>query len=121
MGRMSRDKGKRGELEAAAFLKELFGCDARRTQQYCGGAGDADLTTSIEGVHFEVKRKERFNLYESLDQAYEDSSQDATPVVLHRRNNREWVVALYLKDLPQLARQVIAAQEEKDDARESII
>lgn len=36
MGRMSRQKGKRGEREAAAAWNELFGTSVRRSQQFCG-------------------------------------------------------------------------------------
>ena len=65
----SRQKGKRGELMAAKELERLFGCEARRSQQYCGEAGDADIITSIDGIHFEVKNVQRLNLHAALEQA----------------------------------------------------
>jgi Holliday junction resolvase len=106
MPKMSRDKGKRGEREAAAILNDLFGCAARRSQQYCGEAGDADLTTDLEGVHFEVKRVERFQLHAALRQACEDATPDDIPVVLHKSNRNPWVVVLKLDDLPTLAERI---------------
>jgi len=106
MTQMSRNKGKRGEREAAAILNDLFGCSARRSQQYCGQAGDADLATDLEGVHFEVKRVERFQLHAALRQACEDAGADDIPVVLHKSNRNPWVVVLKLDDLPTLAERI---------------
>ena len=42
MGKAQREKGKRGELELAKIFRE-YGYDARRGQQYCGAAGNADV------------------------------------------------------------------------------
>lgn len=103
MARMSRNKGKRGELEAARELKRLFSCAARRSQQYCGEAGDADLVTSIDGVHFEVKRVERFQLHAALNQAACDAREGDTPVVLYKSNRKPWVAVIKLDDLKELA------------------
>ena len=112
MGKRSRDKGKRGEREAAAKLEEVLGCEARRSQQYCGEAGDADLLTSIEGIHWEVKRMERFSLYPALQQASDDAADDDIPVVLHRRNNSIWVAVVALDDLPDLARIILKREDQ---------
>ena len=101
MSRMSRNKGKRGELEAAKELNRLFGLEARRAQQYCGEAGDADLI-GIEGVHVEVKRVERFCLHPSLEQADSDRKAGETPLVLTRQNGKGWVACCYLNDLPKV-------------------
>ena len=102
MGKMSRDKGKRGEREAAKALKDL-GITARRAQQYCGVAGDSDLITDIDKLHFEVKRVERFNLYSALEQADGDRKSGQVPVVLHRKNGKPWAIIHYLKDWNQIA------------------
>ena len=50
----SRRKGKRGELCVAHFLKENFGLNARRGQQYCGANGDADVVGGFPNTHCEV-------------------------------------------------------------------
>ena len=48
----SRDKGKRGERELAAILKEYGYCEARRGQQYCGADGSADRkSTRLNSSH----------------------------------------------------------------------
>ena len=101
MSRMSRNKGKRGEREAAAELNRLFGLEARRAQQYCGDAGDADLI-GIEGIHVEVKRVERFHIHPALEQADSDRKAGETPLVLTRQNGKSWVACCYLEDLPKI-------------------
>jgi len=83
MGKPSRDKGKRGEREAAGILSELFGVPVRRAQQYSGNAGTADLV-GLPGVHVEVKRRERGNVANWLDQAVDDAGDETTPMVVHR-------------------------------------
>ncbi|MBS0208862.1 MAG: hypothetical protein JSS27_07910 [Planctomycetes bacterium] len=102
MGLKSRNKGKRGEREAAAELRRLFRVDANRGCQYAGGHDSPDIRTSIPRVHFEVKRAEAFRLYPALNQAIHDADQ-AIPVVLHKQNQQPWVAVVRLDDLPQLA------------------
>ena len=101
MGRMSRSNGQRGEREAAKELNTLFGLEARRSQQYCGDAGDADLI-GIEGIHVEVKRVERFHMHPALEQADSDRKAGETPLVLTRQNGKSWVACCYLEDLPKI-------------------
>ena len=92
----SRQKGKRGELEAAKVLKKL-GIDARRSAQYCGHHGTGDLTVDCP-IHFEVKRQERLNVYEAVNQAVRDSS-GKVPAVLWRRNRCDWLLILRVDDV----------------------
>ena len=108
MGLRSRNKGKLGEREAAAEIRRLFGVEARRGRQYCGSDGAPDIVTSLDGVHFEIKRREAFRLYPALDQAIADAA-DKIPVVLHRANNQSWVAIVRLDDLPRLATQLYLA------------
>jgi hypothetical protein len=105
MGLRSRNKGKRGELEAAAELRRLFGVEARRGRQYCGSDESPDVLSDIPDVHFEVKRVEALRLNSALEQAIEDAG-DKVPVVLHRANHRPWVAIVRLDDLPRLAVQL---------------
>lgn len=105
MGRRSLTKGKRGEREAAAEIRRLFGTDASRGRQFQGGPDSPDIVTGIDDVHFEVKRAESLQIYSAMDQATEDA-QDRVPVVLHRRNNRPWLAIVPLDDLPRLAFQL---------------
>jgi Holliday junction resolvase len=97
----SRNKGKRGELELAAFLREHGFPDARRGQQFRGGADSPDVV-GLPGIHIEVKRVESGQLYTWLDQSIWDAGKGEIPVVAHRRNDREWVAILLLQDFLKL-------------------
>ena len=70
MGSMSRNKGKRGEREAAEALNQHFGecMKARRGVQFKGGPESPDVSTALDNhLLFEVKRTERFKLYDAID------------------------------------------------------
>ena len=105
MGAKSRRKGQRGELEAAAEIRRLFGTEARRGRQYRGSDESPDVMVGIPDVHVEVKRTEALRLYEAVAQAVEDAG-TKVPVVLHRANRRPWVAIVRLDDLPRLAVQL---------------
>lgn len=92
----SRQKGARGERELASKLKE-YGYECRRGQQYCGANGDADVV-GLDGIHIEAKRVESLNLYKALAQAKSDAKNGEKPVIMHRKNNCEWVVIQPLED-----------------------
>ena len=91
MGKMSRDKGKVGEREVVHLLKD-HGIEARRGQQFCGASGDPDVVT--DGLHIEVKRRERLNIEEAMQQARADAREGTIPTVWHRRNGEKWKVTL---------------------------
>ncbi len=93
---MSRDKGKRGEREVAALLRE-HGFAARRGQQYQGGPGSPDVVHDIPNVQIEVKMREKLSLYPVLEQTKKEAK-GIVPVVFHRRNKKPWVVVLYAED-----------------------
>ena len=105
MGLRSRNKGKRGERDAAAELQRLFNVEARRGRQFQGGDDSPDVVVGIPDLHFEVKRSEDFRLYNALEQAIGDAG-DKVPVVLHRQNRKPWVAIVRLDDLPKLAVQL---------------
>lgn len=98
----SREKGKRGELELAAFLRER-GFEARRGQQFSGGSDSPDVVCpAMFGLHLECKRTERLQLYAALTQARDDAGADKIPVVAHRQNGKEWVAILPLDKFLEL-------------------
>ncbi len=101
MGAKSKRKGKTGELEAARELARLFGCQARRGQQFSGSPDSPDVVCDIPGLHWEIKRAERLSLYAALEQAIEDAGEE-TPVVLHRASRQPWVAIVRLDDLPEV-------------------
>lgn len=92
----SRQKGKRGELELAKALRE-YGMDARRAVQYCGANGDADVV-GLEGYHIECKRVEKLQIDTAMEQSIRDARENEIPIVCHRRDRKEWLVTLRLKD-----------------------
>ena len=96
----SRTKGKRGELEAAHLLKE-YGYEARRGQQFSGANGDPDVV-GLPGVHIEVKRVEKLNLYEAVAQSVRDAKEGEIPIVLHRKNRAKWLVTMPFEEWMKL-------------------
>lgn len=94
MGNMQREKGKRGERELAALLRE-YGFNSRRGQQYSGANGDADVV-GLPGIHIEVKRVERLNISEAMKQSRLDTRPEEMPAVFHRRNQEGWLVTMPL-------------------------
>ena len=92
----SREKGKRGERELAKVLTD-HGFNCRRGQQYSGANGDADVV-GLDGVHIECKRVEQLNLYAAMLQAVMDAREGEKPVVMHRKNNKPWLVTMLLDD-----------------------
>jgi Holliday junction resolvase len=106
---MQRDKGKRGELEAAKFIRDHWGVEARRGKQFQGGEESPDVKHSIEGVVIEVKRRETLSIYPSIEQALEDCDFEEKPAVLHRRNREEWLLVIRAKDFPKICADYIAA------------
>lgn len=104
MGRMSRQKGKRGEREAAVELGSLLGCTARRGVQYQGGPDSPDVVLDGVAIHVEAKRVEALNLYAAIEQATSDAPQGSVPIVWHRRNNKASVVIVETTNLVRLAR-----------------
>ena len=100
MGKMQREKGKRGEREVVDLIKR-YGFEARRGQQFKGGADSPDVIHNIPGVFAEVKYREKFSLYPALEQAHTEAN-GAMPVVFHRRSSKPWVVILDARDFLEL-------------------
>lgn len=103
----SRQKGARGERELAKALK-AYGYDCRRGQQYCGANGDADVV-GLPGIHIECKRVEKLNLYDAMAQSKADARENEMPVVMHRKNNCDWLVTMSLEDWIKIYKECNAA------------
>lgn len=101
----SRAKGARGEREAAAAWAQATGGQARRGQQFAGGTESPDVVCSQPRVHLEVKRVERGNPYQWIEQAVRDAG-PKIPVVLHKRNHKDWLVIVRLSDVAGLAKEI---------------
>jgi len=114
MGKASRDKGKRGEREAAAQIAHYWGATgARRAQQFAGvGTGTADLV-GVDGLSVEVKRYARIACLDWLEQAELSGTPGTVPVVVFREDcSTEWSVMLRVHDVPEFARRIVGMLKE---------
>lgn len=98
----SRAKGASGERELSNVLRE-YGFNARRGQQFSGANGDPDVV-GIDGVHIECKRVERLNIFDAMEQSCRDAREGETPVVMHRKNRKPWLVTMRLEDFIDMYR-----------------
>jgi hypothetical protein len=99
----SRNKGKVGEREFAALLRE-HGFDARRGQQFSGSPESPDVVSeALAWLHIEVKRVQHLNLMDACAQAEGDCGGKPW-VVAHRRNHAPWLITLRAETFFQLLR-----------------
>ena len=108
----SRQKGARGERDLAKVLRE-YGFEARRGQQFAGANGDADVV-GLPGIHIECKNVERLNLDAAMEQSERDATAEfqrtgkvAVPVVIHKKNRKEWKITMKLRDFLDMFGEVL--------------
>ena len=101
----SRQKGARGERELAKVLR-AEGYECRRGQQFSAANGDPDVV-GLPGIWIECKRVERLQIYDALAQAKRDAKNGDMPVVMHRKNDCEWIAVLSLSDFMSLYREAM--------------
>jgi Holliday junction resolvase len=97
MGSKSQRKGAAGEQELAQILREYgYSCDRGGSLSF----GEVADITGLPGIHIEVKRVEKLNVCEAMEQSIRDSERmdDGMPVLFHRRNRRPWLVTMRLED-----------------------
>lgn len=90
MGKASRDKGKAGEREIAAIVRDLTGWSVRRRVRQHDG--DSDLE-GIPGWSVEVKRHataSRADIRAWWDQAARQANGTEKPVLFYRRDRDDW-------------------------------
>ena len=107
MGKMSREKGKRGERFVANAFKEE-GYDVNRTAQFRGNTGQAGDVEGAPGLHCEVKFQEKMHLYDWMSQAIHDAEEEGEgnlPTVFHKQNNKDLLVTMRFEDWIQLYRE----------------
>ena len=97
MGKSSQRKGRAGEIEIVKILN-CNGIFAEPGQVVSFGS-TPDIV-GVDGVHAEVKRVERLNVPEAMNQAIRDSEKfgDGLPTLFHRRNRSPWLVTMTLED-----------------------
>lgn len=122
-GKMSREKGKRGERTVASLFKE-YGYDAKRSAQFCGKTGQAADVVGVPLIHIEVKFQERMCLYDWMNQAIRDSAAEGKgnkPVLIHKANNKDLLVTMRWEDWIELYTEWEAGQlpftDDEDDRK----
>ena len=93
----SSRKGADGERELQRILEaEGYQLERGGTESY----GTAPDLSGLPGIHIEVKRVEKLNIFEAMAQAERDSKhfRDGFPAVFHRRNRKPWLVTMLLSD-----------------------
>ena len=97
MGKSQQRKGRAGEIEIVKILNDN-GISAEPGQAVSFGS-TPDIV-GVDGVHAEVKRVERLNVLEAMNQAIRDSEKfgDGLPTLFHRRNRSPWLVTMTLED-----------------------
>jgi len=103
----SRRKGKDGELELAKLIRDQFGVDARRGQQFAGGPDSPDLVTDFDALHIECKRLKRCGVYKYMDQSRDDSAALQIPTVWLRADGEEWLTIIPTVLLEEFCRHFI--------------
>ena len=100
MGVKAQRKGACGEREVLAILKSHGISAERNIQRYIGGRNNPDIRADYQGIplHIEVKRRERLNLREAINQAVSDADGKAFPLVVHRMSHQPWLVTFRLDD-----------------------
>ena len=110
MSRKQREKGKRGERQAAKEIERILGIKAARSAQYCGSTGIADINMG-EAFHPEVKLRKSIAAIRFWEQAESDRTPQATPFVLMREDRGPFFLMVKLEDLPKLMKEIDNATE----------
>ena len=119
MGRASREKGKRNERSAAAAWTRVTGCPARRSVQYCGSDGTADLVAQ-DGVHIEVKARKSIAAIRFHEQAVTDARQGTLPIVLMKEDRGDFFLLVRLDDLPTLT-EIVSGDEPRTEPEPPLV
>ena len=104
----SIDKGKRGEREWAKFCRG-HGFDCRRGQQYSGIEGED--VVGLPHIHQEVKRVERLEIYNAIEQSIKDAKDGEIPIVAHKKNRKPWLVMMDANDWFKLYKAWVSLNE----------
>ncbi|HWI60042.1 MAG TPA: hypothetical protein VNZ22_22640, partial [Bacillota bacterium] len=69
-------------------------CRARRGEQYAGSPESPDVVCpALAWIHFEVKLRERLDIYDAMEQARRECG-GKVPVVAHRRSQWPWLITI---------------------------
>ncbi len=110
----ARRKGSAGELEAAKALNAVLPhAQARRAQQFAGHHTAADLVCEgLDGVMVEVKRRQSMNIHKVMKESQAHCTEAMLPMILHRKDNEEWLLTIRLEDLPKALEKLKGSNEQ---------
>lgn len=93
----SQRKGRGGEIELSKILNDNGIPAAPGNAMNFGTVPDV---VGVEGIHVEVKRVEKLNVHEAMNQSIRDAEKfgDGLPALFHRRNRSQWLVTMQLDD-----------------------
>jgi len=97
MGKSQQRKGRNGEIELVRiFVDNGIPAEVGLAVSF----GTTPDVVGVDGVHVEVKRVERLNVPEAMNQSIRDSQKfmDGLPTLFHRRNRSPWLVTMTLDD-----------------------
>ncbi len=101
----SNTKGKRGERAWRDELRAAGYTSARRGQQYAGGTDSPDvICAELSAFSFEVKHRERGNVFAYMAQAERDAGAAKMPIVAMRRNLHPFLIVIRAQDFFTLLR-----------------
>ena len=113
MGLKSQKKGAAGERELADCLRRAGYPVSWGGNKTFGAVPDV---SGLPGIHVEVKRRERLNITEAMEQAERDADRfrDGAPAVFHRKNKSPWLVTMRLSDWLPLYASALAQDQDHD-------
>jgi Holliday junction resolvase len=97
-----RRKGGNGEREVVKLLHEYGWPKAKRTSDGTRQATRGDIAGGPLETHFEVRRRERIEIWSCLARAEAEAKPGHLPVLAFRRNRSRWYAALPLESLLEL-------------------
>jgi hypothetical protein len=98
----SRSKGKRGELEFInRHLRPFWPNACRNIDQFGDQKQDC---LNVAGVHWQIKRTERFEFWKAVEQATSEAASTDVPIVAVRRNRSKWYCVIEADELVDLLR-----------------
>ena len=97
MGVKSARKGAAGEREVMAILRDHGDPVERGGTQSFGQRPDL---YGLDGVHLEIKRAERAQVWAWMEQSQKDAQRfgDGVPTVIFRRSRSKWLICMDLSD-----------------------
>jgi hypothetical protein len=108
MSKAQRDKGKRGELEAAKLLQRVYPDACRKVANDINHENGVDLDNT-GALRVQVKRHKR---PASVSALFEIRDPEGIHVLLTRGDNGEWLAVMKARDLLDIIEDVAVAYDD---------